>query len=310
MNTRNVFKIFYVLIFLGSVVFCNVLYAQDNDPNKKGTSVTQNDLKTNVQTQQKETKEEEGKKIIQEALNAYDETLNAVDHLDKKEKDKALEALERAVGKLDILVGRFPEIAYLPIHVDVQTLNVVADLGTIKRQRDEIESLVKNGYLQAARQMLDYLVSEIRITSVNLPMSTYPTAIRGAAKLIEENKLEEAKKSLATTLSTIVTFENSIPIPVLNSQSLIKEAAKITAETTPAKLSKDKKDEALALLKRAHQELEVAEELGYGKRDWEFAEVHKDIKEIESKVTKNEESASFFDQLKTRIEGFKNRISK
>ena len=59
----------------------------------------------------------------------------------------------------------------------------------------------------------------------------------------------------------------------------------------------------------ANKELEIAEELGYGKRDWEFAQLNKDINEIESKVTKNEESLSFFDKLKVRLENFKNRIS-
>ena len=178
-----------------------------------------------------------------------------------------------------------------------------------RRQRDQVEYLVKNGYLQQARRMLDYFASEIRITSVNLPMATYPAAIKAAAKLIEENKLKEAKDSLAATLSTVVITENSIPIPVINSQFLIKQASQITATTTPDKLSKDKKNQALDLLNRANHELEIAEELGYGKRDGEFSKLNKDINEIEGKVTKNEESLSFFYKLKFRLENFKNRIS-
>ena len=259
--------------------------------------------------QQKVKNVDEGKKIVQEALNAYNETLKAVDFLDHGQKDNALDALAQAVGKLDILVASFPQVAFLPINSQVKTLNIAADLDSIRRQREQVESLVKNGYLQQARRMLDYFASEIRITSVNLPMATYPAAIKAAAKLIEENKLQEAKDSLAATLSTVVITENSIPIPVINSQFLIKQASQITATTTPDKLSKDKKSQVLALLDRANQELEIAEELGYGKRDWEFAQLNKDIHEIEGKVTNNEESLNFFDKLKVRLENFKNRIS-
>jgi len=309
MKTMRILGIFYVLIFLSNIVFSNVLYAKDSDPSEKEMCVTQNDLKTNVQAQQKVKNDDEGKKIVQEALNAYNQTLKAVDFLDQGQKDKALDALAQAVGKLDILVASFPQVAFLPINSQVQTLNLSADLDNIKRQRDQVEYLVKNGYLQQARRMLDYFASEIRITSVNLPMATYPAAIKAAAKLIEENKLKEAKDSLAATLSTVVITENSIPIPVINSQFLIKQASQITATTTPDKLSKDKKNQALDLLNRANHELEIAEELGYGKRDGEFSKLNKDINEIEGKVTKNEESLSFFDKLKVRLENFKNRIS-
>jgi len=311
MEKRTYFLFSVYIIFLLSLclIFNTTLYAQDNNPNEKGLSVTKVELNTNVEKTEDKAKQEENKKIVKEALSAYEQTLKAVEHLDKGEKDKAIEALEKSVGKMDILIGRYPELAYLPISIDVQTFDVVNDLETIKRQRDEVQFLVKQGYLQAARRLLNYMASEIRVTSVNLPMETYPTAIRGIARLIEEDKLDLAKKALQTTLSTLVSFERSIPIPVLNSQILIAEASKIINETTPDKLSKEKKDEALALLKRAHQELEIAEELGYGKRNWEFAEIHKDIREIEDKVKKNKKSKGLLEDLKKRVEEFKNKIS-
>ncbi len=297
-------------LLLEGVFFIGPAFTQDNNPHKEGTSVSKAELNQNVEDEQGKTKEFEFKKVLDEALNAYEETVKAIEHLDKGEKDLAIQALERSVGKMDILIGRYPEIAYLPIDIDVQTLDVVSDLATIRQQRDEIEFLVKKGYLQAARKMLAYMASEIRVISTNLPMKTYPTAIRGVARLIEEDKLEEAKNSLATTLSTVIRFERSIPIPVLNSQALIAEATKIINKEGAEELSKDKKDEALALLKRAHEELDIAEELGYGKRNWEFAEIHNAIKEIENKVKINEKSVGLLDSLKERLEKFKNRISK
>ena len=40
----------------------------------------------------------------------------------------------------------------------------------------------------------------------------------------------------------------------------------------------------MQMLKQAHEELQVAEELGYGRRNREFKEIQNDIKEIEKKI--------------------------
>ncbi len=268
------------------------------------------EMKKKVRETQRQTEAEELDKVVQEAMSAYRETLHAVDLLEKGDKEGALKTLETAVGKLDVLIGRFPEVAYLPIDVRVETLDIVGDRDEIRRKRDEVEFLVKKGYLQAARRMMDLLVSEIRITTTNLPMETYPTAIRGVARLIEEGKVEQAKRALATTLGTVVRIERSIPIPVLNSQSLIAEAARIVKEAEGGSLPPERKKEVIDLLQRAHEELEIAEDLGYGRRDLEFADIHRDIREIEAKIRGGEKTGTLFQTLKKRLEAFRRRISK
>jgi hypothetical protein len=270
---------------------------------------TKQDLKDNVQQKSEETQVRESAELVQDALNAYDETINAVDALNEGDKDKALEALERAVGKLNIVLGRRPQLALIPIQSKVETIDINADLPTIEIKRAEVEFLMKQGHLQAARKLLDTLVSEIRVTTANLPMETYPVAIRGIARLLEEDKIEEAKRALQQILSTVVIIERSVPIPIINSQLLIAEAQKVTEETNPEELSSDKKDDALDMLKQAKVELEIAEALGYGRKNREFKEIRDDIVEIEKKIGKSEKTGNLFDDLKERLNIFKNKVS-
>ncbi|RKY32545.1 MAG: hypothetical protein DRP74_02290 [Candidatus Omnitrophota bacterium] len=47
-------------------------------------------------------------------------------------------------------------------------------------------------------------------------IQTYPLAIRKIARLIDQDKIDEAKVLLTQTLNTLVITTRVIPIPVLN----------------------------------------------------------------------------------------------
>lgn len=302
--------IFCAVLSLTSIIILpDIAVSQEAEKQQTVNVTTKQELKGNVEHQSDDTQKKESADLIQDALKAYDETVAAVKALDKDDKKGALEALERAVGKLNIVLGRRPELALIPIQSKVETIDIVSGIPTIETKRAEVEFLVKQGYLQAARRLLDTLASEIRITTANLPMETYPVAIRGIARLIEEDKIDEAKAALQQVLSTVVAIERSIPIPIINCQFLLGEAQKITEEVKPKGLSQEKKDRALGMLKQAKVELEMAEELGYGRRDREFKEIRDDIREIEDKIKQGEMTGNLFDKLKERLTVFKNRIS-
>jgi len=80
------------------------------------------------------------------------------------------------------------------------------------------------GRLQAARRLMGSLASETVVSVSNIPLSTYPGAIKDAAKLIDENKTNEAKSALQNALNTQVVTETIIPLPVVNAQTSLKEA--------------------------------------------------------------------------------------
>ncbi|RKY32519.1 MAG: hypothetical protein DRP74_02285 [Candidatus Omnitrophota bacterium] len=63
-------------------------------------------------------------------------------------------------------------------------------------------------------------------------------------------------------------------------------------------------------MKKAKEQLKIAELMGYGKKDREFAEIDIDIREIDGKISKDEKTIKLFDELTKRINDFKERISK
>jgi hypothetical protein len=76
------------------------------------------------------------KKIIGEAVAALAETKSALRALDAKKTEEALAALERASGKLDIVLARDPRLALAPIDVGVTTYDVYATLDAIKKAKE------------------------------------------------------------------------------------------------------------------------------------------------------------------------------
>jgi hypothetical protein len=68
------------------------------------------------------------------------------------------------------------------------------------------------------------MASETVVSVSNIPLATYPAAIKDAAKLIDENKTNEAKSALQTALNTQVVTETIIPLPVVLAQASLKEA--------------------------------------------------------------------------------------
>lgn len=62
-------------------------------------------------------------------------------------------------------------------------------------------------------------------------------------------------------------------------------------------------------LKLAREELKLAEELGYGRRDPEFVKIREDIKSIEDIVKKGEKIGNLFEQVRAKLQALKKKIS-
>ena len=101
----------------------------------------------------------------------------------------------------------------------------------------------------------------------------------------------------------MVIEKEIIPLPILRAEVMIA-----AAQTEDAK-DEDKKKAVLNLLENAEYQLIMAEELGYGKRDKEYKELNKAIKEIKDSVKKDGDSQGLFDKLKNKLKKFKNRTS-
>lgn len=216
------------------------------------------------------------------------------------EKDSVLAVLEKVDGKIDLLLARYPETALIPLDFSVDVVNLAPDLEEVKEARERVEDMVDDGHLQEARKILDGLVSEIRITTVNLPLVVFPLSIDEAARLLEEGKEEDAEMVLQEMLSSLEVLEENVPIPVVNAISMVDEAANL-AESNKAK--------ARDLLHDARHQLKLAEVLGYGNRDVEYSDIVIDIETITDKLEEEGDTDGLWDSLITRIRRFKNRIS-
>jgi len=128
----------------------------------------------------------------------------------------------------------------------------------------------------------------------NIPLATYPAAIKKAAKLIDEEKMDEAKKELQLALNTLVVTDTIIPLPVVAAEKSLNEA-----ETLAEKGDRSKKENKrlAGLLKDARTELEFARVLGYGSKK-DLKNLYKQLDQIEDKTKGGKSGTGFFDKIK------------
>lgn len=238
-------------------------------------------------------------RLVQEAVNAIQETKNAIAAIDENDHNQAIKAIERATGQLDIILAREPELSLVPTDYAIAIVNVAPDdQASIKEIRKAIKSAINSGDFPAARRLLNSLASEIRVTVTNLPLATYPEALKKSARLMDDGKPDQAKGVLQMALSTLVLIEEYKPLPILTAQNLIQTAS-----------SESDKDKAIQMLADARERLKLAQELGYAEDDEEYEQLNTELKNLEKQLKANEDAKNAFEKLKTRISAFFKRIS-
>lgn len=241
---------------------------------------------------------EQRKQTIDEAVTALANTKKALAALDANDSAGALTALAEVTGKLEIILARNPQLALAP--VDVQTIvhDIFAGTDTIEALLDEAEHALKHGEVQKARHLLSGLASEAVIRITNLPLATYPDAIKAVAPLIDQGKIEEAKAALQAVLATQVISNLTIPLPVERARAMLKEAEPL-AEKSERSAEDDK---GLGdLLTEAKQQLEMAELLGYGRKKEDFEAIYAQIKEVQGKIKAGKSGKGFFDGIQASL---------
>lgn len=238
--------------------------------------------------------------LLEEAHAALDETAAALQALDEGKSQEALDALARATGKLELLVAREPELSLAPVDVDFITYDLYATPDAVRVARDRAESLLDDGRVQEARALLSSLASEIVIRVTNLPLATYPDAIKAISPLIDAGKIEEAESALSIALNTLVVTNQVVSLPVLRAQAALDEAeARLAAD----ELSEEDKKTVDELTRAARVHLEMAELLGYG-NEKEHEMFRDEIAELEGKVRDDEATEGVFAKLRKSLEQF------
>ncbi len=238
--------------------------------------------------------------VVKEAVEAVVLTQKVLVDLDKNDTKSAIKDLEAATGKLEVALAAEHAPKFLPIDTAITAVEYLGDVKEIKRNIDTVKDLIDDGKIQEARKLLTTLQSEIDVTTVNLPVSSYPDALKLAAKYLHDNKPEQAKAVLVAALNTMVEETIVIPIPVLKADALIVAASKI---------AKEDKEQALKHLAQAKVELEKAKVLGYtSKSDVTYKALRKAIEKTEKEIKGKNKAEKLFEDLINKIKSFKEKM--
>jgi hypothetical protein len=199
--------------------------------------------------------------LLADAHTALDQTRAALAALDKGDQQAALLALEQASGKLDLVVSRDPKLAFAPIDVSTSIYDLYATADTVKRILNEARDDLSNSQVQQARLLVTPLASEADTHVSQIPLATYPAAIKVVAPLIDAGKTEEAKAALEAALNTIVIETYVIPLPRVRAQALLRQAEQLTAK---ANRTQDDNQRVHSLIEATRTQIQLAEALGYG----------------------------------------------
>ncbi len=253
------------------------------------------DDKVKVQVEQDSQKQAAKKReqIASEALSALQETSNALKALDEGKTKDALASLEKATGKLEIILARDPQLAFAPVSVTSRSQDIITSTEHAKQMVKEARKLLDDGKVQDARALLSTLASETVITVSSLPMATYPDALKEAAALIDEGKIEKAKTVLQVALNTLAIDVTIIPIPVANAKAILAQAETL-AEKPERTEDEDKR--LSNLLNAAEEEIKFAQVLGYGEKK-DFDNFYEEIKVIREKTSDGKSGAGFFRKI-------------
>jgi len=286
-----------------SIILCCVAAALVAAAPTTSPSRAQRQAQSNPQLeQQRQQVEQRAQQTLdKEAIAAIAETQAAVKALADGKKDDALAAIERATGKISILTARNPATALLPVDLEVEVIDTAPiDERAIRDLAKAAERAVDDRDFPTARVILQGLISEIRVRTYNLPLATYPIAMRDAARMISENKTQEAQILLQTALNMLAVIDHVTPLPIASAQVAINEA-----QAT----SQQDKEQAKRLLSVAKLELKRAKELGYAGHDPEYAALDQAIGDVERQLNDNKDSGSAFARLKERVSSFFKRQS-
>ncbi len=239
-------------------------------------------------------------KLVAEAIESLKYAHEAVVALEKKDTKSAKSDLEKALGKLEVVLASEKAPALLPIDNVVQAKEFLGSAKDVEHAIEQVKKLLDDGKVQEARALMLPLVSEIDITVVNLPLASYPDALKLAAKYVNDEKIEEAKKVLYIALHSFTQVTHIVPIPLLQSADLIAAASRI---------AKEDKARALKYLTAASNALDVAEKLGYvSESETTYKMLHDQIKAVKKEIEGKNKAEKLFEKLGKTLEEFKSKI--
>ena len=263
--------------------------AQSTDEDKEAKIQARMDVQSKRLEKQKE--------VVSEAVAALHETYYALDFLSQSKSKEALASVEKATGKLEVVLARDPSLALAPVAIATHTNDLLADPNEVEKLVKEATALLKDGKVQQARQILATLASETVISTTSIPLGTYPEALKLAARDIGEGNLEEAASVLNEALSTQVVTEVLIPLPLARAEFALAAAEKLAEKSDR---TEDENIELRNHLASAERSARLAKALGYGTKA-DFKTYFEEIESLRKRTSDGKSGNGFFDKIKESL---------
>ncbi len=299
---ENLKKEGFLAVFM--LIFLVVSFSEGLCQEKATKNETE--VKTSAQISKRAVEKEEKKashikqELNDKAIKAVADTYTVVELLNQKKTKEALELLKKVIGEMEIILAANENVSLIPINSYTVVVDTALGPEEVLKTITEVTKKLTQGDVQGARILLDTLQSEIDIVIENLPLATYPDAMKLASKYIIDGKVEEAKSVLQIALNSMVVKKIIIPIPLVRASDLIEEASKI---------SKTHKEQALKYLDEAKRQIKLAKVLGYGNEDQKiYRDLQARIDSIKKEIEGKNEAAKMFEELIKRLKEFKKRL--
>jgi hypothetical protein len=294
------------LLLSTPVTFADDTNAKSSPPPQQAEPQSEQSKSVNPQVQSEVEKKADAKRaqLLKDAQVAIDETRKALAALDQNKNEEALAALERVTGKLDLILARDPKLALAPVSMATVVRDMYANSDTVKDAIKEARSELSDGKVQQARALLGDLASEVELQVTNIPLATYPEAIKAVAPLIDAGKKDEAKTALQTALNTLVIQRFITPLPTIRATAMLAEAEKLAEKSGR---SSDENQKLHDLVENARQQLELGETLGYSKPE-DYKPLYAQLDSIQSKTGNGKSGKGFFDAIKESLKDLKDPI--
>lgn len=229
-----------------------------------------------IENEREKDKENADQSLDQDAIAAVTDTQNALDAIAANKKGDAISAIEAATGKINILVARNQAAAFIPAASEVDVIDAAPlDENAVQALNHRVAEAVRVKDYPTARLILYSLMSEIRVRVYNLPLATYPTALKDAARLLDQGQNDQAKNVLLTALNTLAVVEKVTPIPVVLARAAMNAAQQET-----------QKDKSVAetLLATAKNQLQRCQDLGYAPDTADYGALNTNIAQLEKQL--------------------------
>ncbi len=218
------------------------------------------------------------RQVSEKAGAALMESRGALESLQEGRQDDARESLERALADLESIHASNPGEVLAPAEVETTDIEFNGggsgeEVREVVQAAQQARDLLSNGRPREARRLLDSLRSETVVNVENIPLSTFPAALRDVARLLGAGDNQAAEDSLEAALDSLVETGTVVPHPLAQAQEMLEKARQLAGKSGAG--AKDKTGMG-GLLDGAKAQLKLAQAYGYGDpKDFEdlFAQI-------------------------------------